>query len=176
MMRDPVEVMDLVLADAVSDLVTESDLEVGIDAEAIAEAERRRSLLADRWRAAESSIVTARIQGVNVSGKVGEVGDGLVLMAAENECLALAMSSVTTVSGLPAVLRSEFPEPSRVRLTWPSLLSEWSAAAWVSLLLMSGEQVRGRIECVGSDHVDLCCADQRLTVPVTSISMARISR
>jgi hypothetical protein len=177
MTSDPCEVMSAVVIQEASRLQAETDGELLLEAYAIAESELQRSRMRERFEAARGTVIRIHLPGVVHEGVLTDVGDALVTLVSDKTCEAIAISSITTVDRLPLALRSEGEIHVRVLLTWSSILREWSTSPSLRLSLIDGRLLRGRIESVGSDYVDVRDADgSGHVVMIAALRSAVISR
>ncbi len=175
MARDPVQVMEWVIAQESSVLQSNSDDEVYLDALAIAETEKQRTRLDDRLEAARGSSVRVDLPGESLHGTLVDVGDELLLLESEEACVAIARASVISFGRLPRALRAEGANSRHVPITWAAVLREWGERRSVRFTLVDDRQVRGTVDSVGGDHVDIRADDGRSAVLVfTAIRSAVI--
>lgn len=177
MARDPVEVLNDVLAQEASRLQSQHDHDMVFDALAIAEAERRRSRLADRLEAAVGLAIGVHLPGERLSGTVRAAGAEVVVIESHGQITAVAVGSLMSVEGLPRALRAEHQQLPLARVTWSTVMREWSDSVLIRFTLSDGRCVAAWVDSVGSDHLDLHDSEGgSLVVLYSAIRKAIISR
>ena len=177
MASDPCEVMEFLIAQESSLVQAGVDDEVFIDAYAIAEAEQQRSRLGDRLKEALGCLVHVHLPGENLRGVISDVGAEVLVLESEQTRLAVAISSVLGIEGLPRVLRAEHTNSPRVSVTWAVVLREWSQVAPVRFSLVDGRQVRASVDAVAGDHLDIHPDHgNSIVLPLSAIRYAEVSR
>jgi hypothetical protein len=172
MASDPCEVMGLVIAQEWSLISSLRDEELLSDAQSIAEAEQRRTRVLDRLEAACGQQIHVRLAGGCVSGTLRELGAGVLLLEGEHDLIAVGSLGIISLRELPPALRREGTPASPLPITWPSILRRHFDSVPVRMQLADGCQLRGLVESVGADHLDVRELDgTRHTVMFTGISM-----
>jgi len=177
MAGDPREVMGLVIDQEASLLQSHADEEVVLDASAIAEAEQQRTRLFDRLEAARGQVIRCSVPGMVVRGALADHGPELLVLSTGETRVAVDLSSLMRIEGLPQALRREVESPGAVPLTWSAVLRDWAHDGVVRFTMITGECVSASIEAVGADHVDIREFDGiRATLLISSLRMAVSSR
>ena len=177
MTSDPREVMSQVVDQEASWWQAVADDDLLGEALAISEAEQQRGRLIDRLGTALGTPVVITLPGETVRGIVREIGADLVVLSSEMMSTVVSLPHVISIEGLPGCLRAEFRERCRVTPTWSSVLRQRADDVSWRLILVDDTCILGRVEVVGSDHVDLRATDGALrTVPFTAIRAAISTR
>lgn len=177
MTSDPREVMSQVVDQEASWWQAVADDDLLGEALAISEAEQQRGRLIDRLETALGTPVIIALPGETVRGIVREIGADLVVLGSEMMSTFVSIPHVISIEGLPGCLRAELNDQHRVTLTWSSVLRQRINDVSWRLSLVDDTCIRGCVEVVGSDHVDLRATDGAMrTVPFTAIRAAISSR
>jgi len=163
MTADPCEVMSQLVAQEACAIEADLDLELLDDARSIAEAELQRTSLRDRFDAAIGTAVCIRLLDASVDGVVDEVGPDVVLLRVRSTFILIRMSEIVEVLGLPRALRREDPSRPSMSPTLSAILRRWASGGPVTVWLTDLRRVRGCIESVGADHLELRADDGALT-------------
>lgn len=163
---------DALLAEAASAVQAEGDRDVLDEAAEILAAEQARCDLPARL-ARSHRVAVQVLGGGTVVGDVIVAGREVAVLddGAGSEHV-IRIAAIAWVQGLAPAL-GDVPVPAIPAITWSACLRD-AAADTVDVWLLDGHVVRGRIESVGMDHVDLVLATGEVrTLSVTAISRLR---
>ena len=161
---------DALLAEAASAIQADGDRDVLDEAAGILAAERARCDLPSRL-ARSQRVAVQVLGGGTVVGDVIVAGrEVAVLDGGDGSEHVLRIAAIAWVEGLAPAL-GDVPGPAVPAITWSACLRR-AAADTVDVWLLDGHVLRGRIESVGLDHVDLTLT----TGEVRSLSGSAISR
>jgi hypothetical protein len=160
--------------DGYSRLLADAEAAAAADAMAAAEARYAAVGLADRLRASVGATIAIRTSGCEevVSGRLVAVADGAVAMVDDGraEVWIVPFAAIASISGLAAGHRDPADRFERNRsiggLLRPSVGSHVVAAVF-------GSAVGGRVQRVGSDHLQMALDGASTVVPFTAISWLR---
>ncbi len=146
---------DDLLAQVAAGLQSNCDAEVIAEAAELAEAERARVRLVDRWPATSNPISIRSIGLPAVFGTVVAASATVVVVATSSWNLwALSTAAVVCVEGLAAGLRDDGPDRVIPAVTWPSFL-RGLAGELVQVHTIDEITRTGELVGVGADHLDL---------------------
>lgn len=156
------------LAEIASGVQAEADEDVLAEAIGLRHAEQSRVPLADRWRAAIGSAVTAiAADGTRLTGIVHAAGEDLVHL--ETTAGAVLFGLPAPALGLPWVLAAEESGAPPRGLTWGRALRAGLESGAEYRIIAGPIDLVGTIEGVGRDHVDLAHAQEVWTIPFALI-------
>ena len=147
---------DDLLAMVAASVQSDFDAEVLAEAAEIADIERSRQRLLDRWRGTCGQ-VTVKMPGLSpVIGEVRVAGTECALIVCDSgSSWVVSLPRLTWVAGLADSLRDE-NSSNRTALdsTWSQLMREWEGAL-LRCHLAEGLPLTGVLHQVGADHLDL---------------------
>ena len=166
---------DHLLAQVAAGFQSNCDAEVIAEAAELAEAERARVRLVDRWLATPNPISIWAVGLPVLYGTVVAAGAAMVVVAAPTSNLwALSIDAVVCVEGLAAGLRDDGPDRVIPAITWPSFL-RGLAGELVQVHTIDEITRIGELVGVGADHLDLITGGagqqgSRVTIAFTALA------
>lgn len=163
MTADPCEVMAQLVEQEACTIKAAEDLDLLDDARSIAEAEQQRTGLRDRFDAALGMPVVIRSTDATFIGLVDEVGPEFFVLRQDSQLILIRQSAIIDIEGLPRALRREEPVRAPLPATLATVLRRWACGGSVTICLTDLRRVRGCIESVGADHLELRAEEGSIT-------------
>ena len=161
--------------DAYSRVLAEAEVSAAADAIAVAEAEYASVGLADRLRASVGVAVLVRVADRDqaLTGTVTVVADRAVAVedVARAAVWIVPFAAIAAISGLAGDHRRSADRVER-RRSMAALLRP--AAGSEVVLAVAGAEYRGRLQRVGSDHVQVLLGAVPTVVPLAALQWLRL--
>ncbi|GEA88619.1 hypothetical protein [Cellulomonas cellasea] len=151
---------EALFADLEAQLGAARATEAAADVAELTRAERATVELGSRLRAAHGHVLTLRSGAARVTGTVLDVAEQWVLLADGPARWLVPTAGVTAVRGLPL---HAAPAPGAVerRLSLGHALRAVARDRATVRVVLDDEELSGRVDRVGADHLDLTVPDPR---------------